>query len=134
MKDVVYVTIEGFKGLEVPLAGKLTERLVELGAIAVAREGSVALDLSVSWAKPSPTALFEMVRNALQELGVSDHCRVEIEGEVLRIFVTDPQSVKLAIGDVGVQNSRLHVCPHCGYATLYEELLKEHVKLHYIGV
>ncbi|MCS6788823.1 MAG: hypothetical protein NZ733_05995, partial [Aigarchaeota archaeon] len=94
----------------------------------------VAVDLSVSWSRPSPTVLLGLLHNALRELGVSEYCRVEVDGETLRVFVTDPDSVRIAIGGDRSQPSGLHVCPHCSYTTPYEELLREHVKLHYIGL
>ncbi|MEN3047852.1 MAG: C2H2-type zinc finger protein [Candidatus Caldarchaeales archaeon] len=134
MRDVVHVVVEGFRGLEVPLAARLTERLVEWGAIAVPKEGSIAIDLSVSWSRPSGAALLGVLREALTELGVSEHCRAEADGERLRVVVLDPEEVRIALGAGGSAHSGLHVCPHCGYATPYEELMREHVKLHYVGL
>ncbi|MCS7126768.1 MAG: hypothetical protein NZ953_00025 [Thaumarchaeota archaeon] len=134
MRDVVYVVVVGFRGLEVPLAARLTERLVELGGIAVPREGSVAIDLSVSWSRPSQAALLGLVRDALGELSVSEHCKVESDGERLRVVVLNPEEVRLALSTAGPADPGLHVCPHCGYATPYGELMREHVKLHYVGL
>jgi hypothetical protein len=136
---VVEVTMNGLQGLEAEVAMRLTERLVGVGGLALPKSGSVAIDLSWTPYEVTPAELLGLVRSVLEEMGIDEGCEVVLESDRIEVRVKDREAVLEGLRRSGVLRRTeagevLHQCPHCGYVTPYEELLREHLKVHYIGV
>ncbi|MEM2700547.1 MAG: C2H2-type zinc finger protein [Nitrososphaerota archaeon] len=139
MVRVVEVTLEGLQGLEAEFATRLTERLVDVGGMALPKSGSVAIDLSWTSREVSAQELLRLLRSVLEELGIAEGCEVVLDEDRLVVRAKDRDAVLEGLRRSGAlrrpqAGSGLHQCPHCGYVTPYEELLREHLKIHYIGL
>ena len=139
MAKVVEVTMYGLQGLEAEFAMRLSERLVGIGGLALPKSGSVAIDLSWTPYDVTPSELLAFVRSVLEEMGIDEGCEVVLGPDRIEVRVRDAMAVREGLMRSGAlrrprAGEVLHQCPHCGYVTPYEELLREHLKIHYIGV
>ncbi|MDT7968228.1 MAG: C2H2-type zinc finger protein [Candidatus Calditenuis sp.] len=139
LAKVVEVVMNGLRGLEAEVAMRLTERLIGLGGLALPKSGSVAIDLSWTPYEVTPAELLHLVRSVLEEMDIGEGCDVVLESGRIEVRVRDREAVLEGLRRSGVLRRSeagevLHQCPHCGYVTPYEELLREHLKVHYIGV
>ncbi len=139
MAKVVEVAMYGLQGLEAELALRLSERLVGIGGLALPKSGSVAIDLSWTPYDVTPSELLSLVRSVLEEMGIDAGCEVVLGSDRIEVRVRDAAAVREGLMRSGALRRQksgevLHQCPHCGYVTPYEELLREHLKIHYIGI
>ncbi len=139
MARVVEVAMNGLRGLEAEVAMRLNDRLVGIYGLALPKSGSVAIDLSWTPYEVTLPELLALVRSVLEEMGIDEGCDVVLGSDRIEVLVRDRDAVLEGLRRSGVMRKPkaeepLHRCPHCGYVTPYEELLREHLKLHYIGI
>ncbi len=139
MVKVVEVAMNGLRGLEAEVAMRLNERLVTYGGLALPKSGSVAIDLSWTPYEVTLSELLRLVRSVLEEMGIEEGCDVMLESDRIEVRVKDAGAVLEGLKRSGLlrrsnAEAQLYQCPHCGYVTPYEELLREHLKIHYIGI
>lgn len=132
MRDVLEIKIEGMNKLSSILAYLLSDRLVDYNAFAFIKKGVIAVDLSHASNSLTLNKMFDIIQECMNNLGLKNSYAVTIEDDKLLIKITNPAVIEEIERKYSEQPKQLYMCPHCGYVTTYPELLREHIKIHYL--
>lgn len=129
----IEIRLDAPERLLADIAYRLSEGLAEWGAFAFVRENGVVIDASNSRGELMAPGVMNLLRRCLEEVGIGGRCIVNLEGERrIVVKVTDNETIEEWAKKAPAPGPELNICPHCGYITPYPELLREHVKVHYI--
>ncbi len=132
MKEVLEIKLEGMSKLSNIFAYLLSERLIEYDAFAFIKKDAIAVDLSHASDRLTLNKMIEMIEDSLNNLELKDNYTITIDKERIVIKIINTLLVEELLRKYGYQQDRLLICPHCGYVTIYPELLREHIKIHYL--
>lgn len=129
----ISIRLLGLEPLSQVIAFELSEQLSSVGAFALPRERDVILDLSNSPenAININTLVSELVK-LLERLGLNGHYIIEVNQTMLTIRATSPKIVAGIVEKLKGGEAKVDVCPHCGFTTPYPEVMREHIKIHYL--
>jgi aconitase B len=131
LRDVLEIKLEGMNQLVVVFAYLLSDMLAEYNAFAFVKKDLVAVDLSHAPKTLTLNKIIDIIRDCMNSLGLKDNYTLIIEDDKLVIKIANPALVEDLSRKYRSMEGRLYICPHCGYATPYPELLREHIKIHY---
>lgn len=132
MTDVLEIKLEGMKKLSNSLAYLLSEKLSSYNAFAFIKRENIALDLSNASNSLTLNKIIEIIHECMNDLELRNNYMLSIEDGKLIIKITNPSIIEELESKYSDQPKQLYVCPHCGYITNYPELLREHIKIHYL--
>ncbi len=116
-------------GLEVELASYFTGRLK--GVLPLVKGRKVVFDEVSNGPELTASRVVDVLKSFLAAESFSRDYEVVLEGDEITLRTKEPfQARKFKRGHSPPPN--LHVCPHCGYATPYEDALLIHVRIHYV--
>ncbi|MCS7146403.1 MAG: C2H2-type zinc finger protein [Nitrososphaerota archaeon] len=129
----VNVKLIGLEPLATVIAFELSEFLSGIGGFALPRERDVVIDLSGSPDHPINMSLMvnELVRT-LDKVGLTGLYVIEIDRDSIIVQATSKERVAKIVETLTKGEARPEVCPHCGFTTPYPEVMREHIKIHYL--
>ncbi|MEM2803674.1 MAG: C2H2-type zinc finger protein [Nitrososphaerota archaeon] len=132
MKDVLEIKLEGMNKLSNSFAYLLSEKLIDYNAFAFIKRDVIALDLSNASDYLTLDKIVEIIHECMNNLELKNNYVITIEGNKLVVKITNPSMIQEVERKYSGQPQQLFMCPHCGYVTTYPELLREHIKIHYL--
>lgn len=132
MRDVLEIKLEGMNQLSIVFAYLLSDKLTEYNAFAFIKKDIVAVDLSHASKTLTLNKMIEIIHDCMNSLDLKDNYTLSIEDDKLVIKITNPAVIEDLSRKYSSTQGQLYMCPHCGYVTPYPELLREHIKIHYL--
>ncbi len=132
MRDVLEIKVEGMNQLSTVFAYLLSDKLTDYNAFAFVKKDVVAVDLSHASKTLTLNKMIEIIHDCMNSLDLKGNYILAIENDKLVIKITNPAIIKDLSRKYSGMHSQLYMCPHCGYVTTYPELLREHIKIHYL--
>lgn len=132
MRSVLEIRLEGMNRLSTMFAYNLSDRLIDYNAFALVKNDVVAVDLSHVSMDLTLDKVIEIIHDCMDSLGLRNSYTLTIENDKLVIKITNPRIVEELSSKYRDMQNQLYMCPHCGYVTSYPELLREHIKIHYL--
>lgn len=132
MRDVLEIKLEGMNQLIIVFAYLLSDKLAEYNAFAFIKKDMVAVDLSHAPKTLTLNKMIDIIHHCMNSLDLKDNYTLLIEDDKLVIKITNPALVEDLSRKYSSMQGQLYMCPHCGYVTPYPELLREHIKIHYL--
>lgn len=131
--SILVVRLAGLEPLSNVIAYELSDFLSERGGFAFPREQDIVLDLSnVAGNALSLPALIGELKNILNRLGMEGSYVVELGKDEVTVRVTSRDAVEKIVEKLRGASVRVETCPHCGFTTPYPEVMREHIKIHYL--
>jgi hypothetical protein len=131
--DVVKVKLVGLEPLSSIIAFELSEFLSGVGGFALPRERDVVIDLSGSsnYSLNIATLVSEL-KVILDRLGMAGDYVIEVDRDAVTVRALSSEKVAEILEQVKKNALRPEICPHCGFTTPYPEVMREHIKIHYL--
>jgi hypothetical protein len=128
---VIFVRLEGLEQLAELIAFELSEYLVQYGGFALPRADGVAVDLSLSPFEPSLDSLAHVVKGVLDRSGLEGDYVTELGGDEIHVKAVPSERLRRVL-EKHKARAKVEVCPHCGFTSPYPEIMREHIKIHYL--
>ncbi len=129
----VKVKLVGLEPLTSIIAFELSEFLSGVGAFALPRERDVVIDLSGSSNSSLNIApLVNVLKGVLDRLGIAGDYVIEVDENTITVRALSSERVAEILEQVKKNSLRPEICPHCGFTTPYPEVMREHIKIHYL--
>ncbi|MEM0381747.1 MAG: hypothetical protein QW059_00145 [Nitrososphaerota archaeon] len=129
----ISVRLVGLEPLSNIIAFELSEFLSGFGAFAFPRERDVIIDLSnTSENTPSIAILVSELKRTLDRLGMSGAYVIDLDAEAITIRATSSEHVSKILEEAKKNALWPEICLHCGFTTPYPEVMREHIKIHYL--
>ncbi len=131
LAQLILVKLEGLESLAEHVAYELSEYLAPYGGFALPQRDGVAVDLSLAWPQLEAENIAEALRLVLRRMELDGAYVMEIAAGAIHVRATSIERARRAL-DSHRSRAGVEVCPHCGYTTPYPELMREHIKIHYL--
>ncbi|MEM4590566.1 MAG: C2H2-type zinc finger protein [Nitrososphaerota archaeon] len=129
----ILVKLVGLEPLSTTIAYELSDLLSEKGGFALPREHDVVVDLSLMLDSDlSVPQLVRWLENILDRLGLEGGYSVELAQDSIMIRATSEERVARVAAALKRPSVSVETCPHCGFTTPYPEIMREHIKIHYL--
>ncbi|GBC70782.1 hypothetical protein HRbin02_00553 [Candidatus Calditenuaceae archaeon HR02] len=130
---VIKVKLVALEPLSSIIAFELSEFLSGMGAFALPRERDVVIDLSgFRDYSLNIASLVNELKRILDRLGMAGDYVIEVEESTITIRALSSERVAEILEQVKKDAVRPEICPHCGFTTPYPEIMREHIKIHYL--
>ncbi|MEM0482188.1 MAG: C2H2-type zinc finger protein [Nitrososphaerota archaeon] len=130
---MIKVKLVGLEPLSSVIAFELSEFLSGLGVLALPRERDVVIDLSeLSDYYLNVASLVNELKRTLDKLGMAGDYVIEVDEDTITIRALSSERVAEILEQVNKNSVRPEICPHCGFTTPYPEVMREHIKIHYL--
>lgn len=130
---LIKVKLVGLEPLSSIIAYELSEFLSGVGALALPRERDVVIDLSeFGEYHLSFTSLVNELKRILERLGMAGDYVIEAGGDTITVRALSSERVAEILEQVKTSAVSPEICPHCGFTTPYPEVMREHIKIHYL--
>jgi len=131
--ETLTIRLIGLEPLANAIAYELSEALSSYGALALPRERDIVIDLAETPLRiDKPSRLSNLLVEVLDRLGLAGAYVMEVDADTITIRATSPERVKRAAAEAREAHISPAICPHCGFTSPYPELMREHLKIHYI--
>jgi hypothetical protein len=128
---VILVRLEGLEQLAELIAYELSEYLAQYGGFALPRADGIAVDLSLSPFEPSLDSLAHVVRSVLDRSELEGGYVMELGGDEIHVKAIPSERLRRVL-EKHRARANVEVCPHCGFTSPYPEIMREHIKIHYL--
>jgi len=126
---MVQVDCTQASGLEVELASYFSERLK--GVLPLVKRRKVVFDETSSGRGLTTTEVVDVLKSFLAARSLSRDYEIALERDEITLRAQKPSPARKFKGGHRPPPN-LHICPHCGYVTPYEDVYWIHVKTHYV--